>query len=63
MLLLVSHPPFLALFGRAQPWFPLLRKVRPGLDWHITYRNRDTGATATPSFMLAFIADRDLAGR
>lgn len=52
--------PMLALFGPNLNWFPLTRRAIPGVDWTITYRNENAGGTATPSFMLAFIADADL---
>jgi hypothetical protein len=53
--------PMLGLFGPNANWYPLWRRGIPGVDWTIQYRNNDTGATATPSFGLAFIADADLA--
>lgn len=51
----------LALFGGAQNWFPILRRVRRGVQWVVTYQNQDAGATATPSTSFAFIADPDVA--
>jgi hypothetical protein len=53
--------PFLGLFGGALNWWPMWRHATPGVDWLITYRNRDAGATATPFAGLAFIGDADLA--
>lgn len=53
--------PMLAAFGPNLNWFPLWRRAIPGVDWTITWRNDDTGATAFPQTMLAFIADADLA--
>lgn len=53
--------PMLALFGQTQNWFPLWRRALPGVDWTITYRNQSGAQTATPSFLLAFIADADIA--
>jgi hypothetical protein len=53
--------PFLALFGGPNNWWPLWRKATPGVDWTVTYRNRSTANTKLPDFVLAFIADADLA--
>jgi hypothetical protein len=53
--------PMLGLFGPNLNWFPLWRRAIPGVDWTVTYRNDDTIATASPTTMLAFIADADLA--
>lgn len=51
----------LALFGGAQNWFPLWRRVIPGVNWVVTYGNNDGAATATPSCFFGFIADADIA--
>lgn len=51
----------LALFGGAQNWFPLWRRVIPGVTWVVTYQNLDAAATATPSVQFGFIADADIA--
>jgi hypothetical protein len=53
--------PMLALFGPNLNWFPIWRRVEPGINWVISYRNDDGGATATPFCTFAFIADADLA--
>jgi hypothetical protein len=53
--------PMLALFGQTQNWFPLWRRATPGVDWTITYKNQSGAQTAIPSFILAFIADADIA--
>jgi hypothetical protein len=53
--------PMLALFGPNQNWTPLWRRAIPGVDWTVLYENYDTAATAFPTFVLAFIADADLA--
>lgn len=53
--------PMLSLFGPNQNWTPLWRKATPGVDWTVTYQNWSTGVTAFPTFVLAFIADADLA--
>lgn len=53
--------PMLALFGPNLNWFPMWRRAQPGVDWTITYQNRQTGDTTFPSAYLAFIADADLA--
>lgn len=52
--------PFLSLVGPNTNWFPMMRRVRRGDNWTITYRNQDAGAVANPSVMFAFIADDDL---
>lgn len=52
--------PFLGLFGFSVNWFPMLRRVGRNDSWTVTYRNRDTGATAFPSCGFAFLADKDL---
>ncbi len=51
----------LSLFGGAQNWFPLLRRVQKGVQWIVSYQNRDTGATATPDAQFAMILDPDVA--
>lgn len=51
----------LSLFGGAQNWFPLWRRVVPGVNWVITYGNDDAVATAVPSVQFGFIADADIA--
>lgn len=53
--------PMLAAFGPNLNWFPLWRRAIPGVDWTITWRNDNAGATAFPQTFLAFIADADLA--
>jgi hypothetical protein len=53
--------PMLGLFGPNVNWFPLMRRVTKGISWTVSYRNTDTGATATPIVMFGFIADDDLA--
>lgn len=55
------YVPMLALFGPNLNWFPLWRRASPGVDWVITYQNRQTGGTTFPSCYLSFIADADLA--
>jgi hypothetical protein len=55
--------PMLALFGTTQNWFPIMRRAQPGVDWTVSYQNNDAGGTASPFFCLAFIADRDVAGK
>lgn len=52
--------PMLALFGPNQNWTPLWRRAEPGVDWTVIFQNWDTGATAFPTFVLAFIGDADL---
>lgn len=52
--------PMLAAFGPTVNWFPLWRRAIPGVDWTITFQN-NAGSAITPSAMLAFIADADLA--
>jgi hypothetical protein len=51
----------LSLFGGAQNWFPLWRRVIPGVNWVITYGNNDSLAVAVPSVQFGFIADADIA--
>lgn len=51
---------FLALFGPNVNWFPMIRRVKRGDNWTITYRNRDTGAVANPDMTFAFLADADI---
>lgn len=55
-----TYASFLSLFGAAQNWFPLLRKVQQGVQWIVTYQNLNAGGTATPSLSFAFIADDDI---
>lgn len=52
---------FLSLFGGAQNWFPIWRRVTPGVEWSATYQNLDGSNTCTPELSLAFIADADIA--
>lgn len=54
--------PMLGLFGGTSNWQPLMRRVRPGVDWVFTFQNLTGAATLTPSVQLAFIADGDVAG-
>lgn len=51
---------FLSLFGGANNWFPLWRRAEPGVDWVVTYQNRNAGGTALPELSFAFIADADI---
>jgi hypothetical protein len=51
----------LSLFGGAQNWFPMLRRVIPGVDWVVQYQNLDAAVTKFPEFSLSFIADADIA--
>jgi hypothetical protein len=48
--------PLLALVGGAQNWYPLWRRVIPGVDWQITYRTSNAVAK-TPSCFFSFISD------
>lgn len=52
--------PLLGLVGFSTNWFPMLRRVGRNDSWTITYRSRDTVATAFPSLGFAFLADADL---
>jgi hypothetical protein len=55
---------FLSLFGGVNNWFPLLRRVVPGVDWIFTFQNNSpVGAplTLSPSVEIAVIADADVA--
>lgn len=51
----------LSLFGGAQNWYPIWRRVTPGVRWVVTYQNLDTVATATPSAQFGFLGDADIA--
>ncbi len=51
---------FLAVFGPNVNWFPMIRRVKRGDNWTVTYRNRDAAATASPDMAFAFIADADM---
>ncbi len=50
---------FLSTFGPNVNWFSMIRRVKRGDNWTITYRNRAAG-TATPDMQFAFLADADL---
>lgn len=50
----------LALVGGAQNWFPIWRRVTPGIDWTVTWQNLSE-VTVVPEFSIAVIADADLA--
>lgn len=47
--------PLLALFGPSVNWFPINRQAQPGVNWTITWVNRDAAATATPFLALSVI--------
>lgn len=55
-----TFAPMLALFGPNMNWFPVTRRITPGVNWTITYRNQDAAAACNPSLAIAFISDADL---
>jgi len=46
--------PMLALFGSAQNWFPLMRRVYKTQVWSVSFQNTSGGAL-TPSLMFAMV--------
>lgn len=53
--------PLLAMLGPTQGYFPLIKRADQNLDWTITWRNQDGGATAMPFLGAVFLPDRALA--
>ena len=51
--------PMLALFGPNLNWFPIVRRVRRGDTWTITYKNGAANAL-TPSVLFAVLNDADV---
>lgn len=51
----------LTLFGGQNCWTPLLRRVKPGVDWSFIFRNRTAATLVTPTVVIAFIGDGDVA--
>lgn len=57
-----AYIPMLALFGGQNNWFPLLRRVQPGVDWVFTFQNQNTGSgVIAPSITISVIYDQDVA--
>lgn len=52
--------PLLAAFGGVSAWMPLMRTVQPGVNWQLTWQN-DSAVAQSPSLLLSFISDRDIA--
>lgn len=63
----VEPPPnyvsMFSLFAGVPSWFPLVRRVTPGIDWTINYVNISTnpGQVIDPQLVFGFISDADLA--
>ena len=53
--------PMLLAFGGVNNWMPTMRRVRPGVDWVITYQNNTAAGTINPRVVVAVIADADVA--
>lgn len=53
--------PMLALFGGVNNWFPLLRRVQPGVDWVFTFQNQNTDTNIiAPTVCISVIYDADV---
>lgn len=53
--------PMLLAFGGVNNWMPIMRRVRPGVDWVFTFQNNRPAGDIDPKIMVSVIADADIA--
>lgn len=56
-----SFMPMLLAFGGVNNWMPMMRRVKPGVDWIFTFKNNTAAGTINPTIVIAVIADADIA--